>query len=152
LDVRQAYFEWSRIGGTPLGFKLGRQQIYYGDQRIFGAGLWGNTGRYAWDAAMLQINTSQVWLDGWIGLPSQNRPETWPNREFKSPTALVVYAGVKKPPCRLEVFYAGKYDGSNQTVGEFGKGTLQSNSMGFQLQKQAGELLDFTASFVGLKI
>ena len=30
--------------------------------------------------------------------------------------------GVKKLPCRLEVFYAGKYDGRNQTIGESGRG------------------------------
>ena len=45
LDIRQFYVEWLRIGGRPLGFKVGRQQISYGDQRVFGPGNWGNTGR-----------------------------------------------------------------------------------------------------------
>ena len=148
-DIRQAYFEWRRIAGGHFDLKVGRQQISYGDQRIFGPGLWGNTGRYAWDAAMLRINTSRTWVDVWLGRPIENRPELWPNRAFKAPTAFVVYGGVKKLPCRLDIFFAGKYDGRARTDGESGKGTLRSNSIGFQLQKQASEWLDFTGSLVG---
>jgi hypothetical protein len=100
-DIRQAYFEWKKIGGSHLDLKIGRQQISYGDQRIFGPGLWGNTGRYAWDAALLHLDTSRVWLDAWTGRPIQNRPELWPNREFKAPTAFVLYGRGKGLPCRL---------------------------------------------------
>ncbi len=128
---------------------MGRQQISYGDQRIFGPGLWGNTGRYAWDAAMLRIDTSRVWVDAWVGRPIENRPEIWPNREFKAPTAFVVYGGIKKLPFRLDIFYAGKYDFKARTTGETGKGDLRSHSIGFQMQKQARGWLDFTASLVG---
>lgn len=48
LDLRQAYLEWLHIGDTPFGIKLGRQAIFYGDNRIWGPGEWGNVGRYAW--------------------------------------------------------------------------------------------------------
>jgi hypothetical protein len=54
LDIRQLYAEWLKIGDSPFGFRIGRQQIAYGDQRVFGPGNWGNTGRFAWDAAMLK--------------------------------------------------------------------------------------------------
>jgi hypothetical protein len=149
-DIRQAYFEWKKIGGSRVDLKMGRQQISYGDQRIFGPGLWGNTGRYAWDAAMLHLDTSRVWIDLWAGRPIQNRPEVWPNRAFKAPTAFVLYGGVKGLPCMLDIFYTGKYDGRMTTQGESGeKGDLLSHSIGFQLQKQAGERLDYGASFIG---
>jgi hypothetical protein len=148
-DIRQAFFEWKKIGRGHLDLKVGRQQISYGDQRIFGPGLWGNTGRYAWDAAMLKIDTSRAWVNAWVGRPIENRPELWPNREFKAPTAFVVYGGIKQLPFRLDVFYAGKYDFKAQTAGESGKGELRSHSIGFQLQKQAQRWLDFTGSFVG---
>jgi hypothetical protein len=147
-DIRQLYFEWNKIGGSSLGVRLGRQQISYGDQRIFGPGLWGNTGRYAWDAAMLKINTSRIGIDAWIGRPVKNRSEVWPNREFDSPTAAVVYGSIKKLQFRLDAFYAGKYDGKLRTSGESGNGNLQSHSIGFQLQKPAREWLDFTAAFI----
>jgi hypothetical protein len=148
-DIRQAFFEWKKIGGSHLDLKVGRQPISYGDRRIFGPGLWGNTGRYAWDAAMLKVDTSRAWADAWVGWPVENRPEIWPNREFKTPTAFVVYGGIKKLPFRLDVFCAGKYDFKGQTAGESGKGDLRSHSIGFQLQKQAQGWLDFTGSFVG---
>jgi hypothetical protein len=149
LDIRQLYFEWNKIGGSSLDVRIGRQQISYGDQRIFGPGLWGNTGRYAWDAAMLKIKNSRVGIDAWIGRPVRNRPEEWPNREFDAPAAAVVYASVKKLPFRFDVFYAGKYDGKSRTNGESGNGNLQSHSIGFQIQKPAREGLDFTAAFIG---
>jgi len=53
FDLRQAFLEWSSIGGTPIGFKLGRQSIAFTDNRLMGPGEWGNVGRYIWDAAML---------------------------------------------------------------------------------------------------
>jgi hypothetical protein len=148
-DIRQAYFEWKAVGGSHIDLKLGRQQISYGDQRIFGPGLWGNTGRYAWDAAMAKVDLSQAWIDIWVGRPIENRPELWPNREFRAPTAFVVYGGVKKLPLRLDIFYAGKYDGKDQTNGESGLGGLRSHSIGFQLQRQARKYLDFSASLIG---
>jgi hypothetical protein len=148
-DIRQLYFEWNKIGGSLLGMRIGRQQISYGDQRIFGAGLWGNTGRYTWDAAMLKIDNPRVGVDAWVGRPIKNRPELWPNREFEAPTACVVYGAAKNLPFRFDVFYAGKYDGKSQTNGESGKGNLRSHSIGFQLQKPAREWLDFTAAFIG---
>ena len=148
-DIRQAYFEWKKIGGSHLDLKVGRQQISYGDQRIFGPGLWGNTGRYAWDAALLRIDTSRAWVDAWVARPIENRPELWPNREFKAPTAFVVYGGFKKLPFRLDIFYAGKYGGKDRTIGESGNGDLRSHSIGFQLQKQVRQWLDFTGSLIG---
>ncbi|MBN2594488.1 MAG: alginate export family protein, partial [Sedimentisphaerales bacterium] len=50
-DMRQVYLEWLHIGDSPFGFRIGRQTIFYGDNRIWGPGNWGNVGRYTWDAA-----------------------------------------------------------------------------------------------------
>ena len=148
-DIRQAYFEWRQMGFQNLSLKLGRQQISYGDQRIFGPGLWGNTGRYAWDAALVRLDTKPLWLEAWAGRPIKNRPEVWPNRAFKAPTAFVLYSGIKGLPCRLDVFYTAKYDRRWQTQGELGKGDILSHSMGFQLQKAPGKGLDYGAAFIG---
>ncbi len=67
LDIRQLYAEWLHIGGGPVGFRIGRQQISYGDQRVFGPGNWGNTGRFAWDAAMVKVETGRFASDFWVG-------------------------------------------------------------------------------------
>ena len=53
FGLRQAYLEWRQINNTAFGVKLGRQSIFYGDNRIWGPGEWGNVGRYTWDAVKL---------------------------------------------------------------------------------------------------
>ncbi len=148
-DIRQAYFEWKGIGSSHLDLKIGRQQISYGDQRIFGPGLWGNTGRYAWDAALTRMDTQHLWLDVWAGRRIKNRPEFWPNREFKSPLVFAAYGGIKNLPCRFDIFYAGKRDYRSEIQGESGNGGLFSHSVGLQMQKPASKGLDYTASFIG---
>jgi hypothetical protein len=57
FDLRQAYLEWLHIGDSPFGIKIGRQAIFYGDNRIWGPGEWGNVGRYTWDAVKLITDT-----------------------------------------------------------------------------------------------
>ncbi len=148
LDIRQAFVEWTGIGGTPMGLKVGRQQISYGDQRVFGPGLWGNTGRYAWDAAMLEVRTRWYDVDLWAGRPIENRPDRWPNPEASGPTALVGYARLKGLPLRVDLFEAVKYDTANPVKGESGTGPLRSYSSGFQAEGSAFERLGYGATFV----
>jgi hypothetical protein len=148
LDIRQAFVQWRRIGGTPMGLKLGRQQISYGDQRVFGPGLWGNTGRYAWDAAMLQVETHWYDVDLWAGKPIENRPDRWPNHEVSGPTSLVGYAKIKGLPLRVDLFEAVKYDPSSAVKGESGSGPLRSYSSGFQAEGSAFDWFGYGATFV----
>jgi len=148
LDIRQAYLEWRRVGGSPVDVKIGRQQISYGDQRVFGPGLWGNTGRYAWDAAKVHFDSSDFWADMWAGRPIENRPERWPNRAFPAPTALVLYGGLKEIGPRLDFFYAGRFDRRGITEGESGRGDLEAHAVGFQLQGKVRERFDYTATGV----
>ncbi|MCX7590240.1 MAG: alginate export family protein, partial [Kiritimatiellae bacterium] len=63
IDLRQAYVEWKKIGGTPLGFKIGRQIITYADERVFGPGEWANSGRYCWDGAKLCFSGEVLSMD-----------------------------------------------------------------------------------------
>lgn len=149
MDVRQAFAEWTHVGGSSLGFKVGRQQISYGDQRVFGPGLWGNTGRYVWDAAMARVDTEAFLLDLWAGRYIMNRPDDWPNRDFHDPTTFVAYGAAKGLPVRLDVFYVFKYDDRGETKGEEGLGYLRSHSAGFQSRGTLAEPFDYTATFVG---
>ena len=43
--------------------RLARQQISYGDQRVFGPGQWGNTGRWCWDAALVNVKGRRLDAD-----------------------------------------------------------------------------------------
>ena len=117
LDIRQLYAEWLRIGGSAVGFRIGRQEISYGDQRVFGPGSWGNTGRFSWDAAMLKVDTHWFGSDLWIGKFLQYKSDVWPDRAVDEPLTLVSYTQVKRLPFRLDLFYVMKDDSSTDDRG-----------------------------------
>lgn len=91
FDIRQLHLEWLKIGGTPFGFRAGRQQIAYGDQRVFGPGNWGNTGRYAWDAVMFKLQTDWLDSDLWGGKYLTYRSSIWLNRSAPGFFTVVNY-------------------------------------------------------------
>jgi len=148
LDIRQLYIEWSHIAGTPLGLKIGRQQISYGDQRVFGPGNFGNTGRYAWDAGMLKIDTEWIGTDLWIGKYLRYKTDLWPNPPVEDFLTFVCYAWFKNLPFQLDVFYVLKYDYSGKISGEKGKGNLLSHSIGLQTEGKLFDVIKGGATFV----
>ncbi|MDH4185345.1 MAG: alginate export family protein [Nitrospinota bacterium] len=62
LDIFEAYFQMKKLGGLPVGVKLGRQSLVYGDQRLLGDLDWGNSGR-AHDALKLMIELNMASID-----------------------------------------------------------------------------------------
>jgi len=134
LDIRQLYAEWLHIGGGPVGFRIGRQQISYGDQRVFGPGNWGNTGRFAWDAAMVKVDTGRFASDFWVGKYLLYKSDVWPDRAVDDFLTFVNYTQVKRLPVRLDLFYVLKHDSSGKVVGESGTGDLLSHTVGLQIE------------------
>jgi hypothetical protein len=134
LDIRQFFYEGRPTGDAGIGVRLGRQQISYGDQRVFGPGQWGNTGRWAWDAALVNLKASRVDADLWIGRPVRNRPDRWPNASVPEPVVAAAYVRALKLPMRLDVFYVHKHQDSGLTSGESGPGNLGAHSLGFQAE------------------
>lgn len=148
LDIRQLYLEWLHIGETPLGFKVGRQQISYGDQRVFGPGNWGNTGRFAWDAAMFKIDADRFWMDLWIGKFLQYKSAIWPDRSVSDFLTFVTYTGIKNLPVNLELFYVNTRDDRAVLAGETGNGNVRSQSVGVQGTWQEQNSMDAGVTFV----
>ena len=62
LDIYQAWFMLENVGGAPVDFKIGRQQLIYGDQRLIGASGWTDNGR-AYDAYKVVARLDMVQLD-----------------------------------------------------------------------------------------
>lgn len=131
LDINQAYLECQPIKSLKL--KIGRQAISFRDRRIFGPGDWGNTGRYAWDAAIIKLTNH--WLESnWIaGRFILHDPDRWPNQWADGPTGFASYNSINHLPFLLDVFYVFKYDDRGISSGENGKGNLGSHSLGFWL-------------------
>ncbi|HEX8310442.1 MAG TPA: alginate export family protein, partial [Chthoniobacteraceae bacterium] len=62
FDLRQAYVEFSDYKDFPLGVKIGRQILSYGDERLIGSFDWNNIGR-TFDAVKLRYEEKSWWLD-----------------------------------------------------------------------------------------
>ncbi|VBB45461.1 conserved hypothetical protein [uncultured Desulfatiglans sp.] len=146
LDLRQAFMEWREIGKSPLGFKVGRQAIKYGDNRIFGPGDWGNVGRYTWDAGKLLWQSKSVDVDVFAGerifyLKDEFDDEHYPYK------AYAAYAQIKAvPDNKLDLFYVVKYDSDETTKGESGLGDLLVQTVGFYA-KGKWNRLDYASTF-----
>lgn len=46
-----------------LSVKIGRQKIFFGDYRMVEPGLWGNTGRWTWDAIKISYRKNDEFID-----------------------------------------------------------------------------------------
>jgi hypothetical protein len=66
FEIHDLYVEYRNLPGT-LDVTLGRQKISYGDNRIFGPGEWGNTGRWTWDAVKLSYGRGNHFMDLFAG-------------------------------------------------------------------------------------
>jgi len=73
-ELWDAYLEIKDIFDIPLTVKGGRQRIFYGDNRIFGPGQWGNTGRWIWDAAKLSYKFTRGFVDAYYGRTLLHEP------------------------------------------------------------------------------
>ena len=144
-DVREAYAGWQHIGGTPLGLKIGRQTISYGDKRIFGPGLWGNVGRYAWDAGIVTWDAEPVQIDLIAGQRVLFDQHGWDNDRYDY-DMFAVYAQIKKLPATLkkwDVFWTLHYDDHNTTVGESGVDDRKTHTVGTYADGGFGEHWDY---------
>lgn len=59
-----------------VDLKIGRQKISFADNRIFGPGEWGNTGRWTWDALRLTYRKNKINVDVFGGGTKIHDPES----------------------------------------------------------------------------
>ena len=62
IDWRQGWFELANYKEFPLGLKVGRQELSYGDERLIGSFDWNNAGR-VFDAIKLRYQAKKFWID-----------------------------------------------------------------------------------------
>lgn len=128
-DVRRAYVEWKHIGGSPFGFKIGRQAWAYGGRRLLGPSNWGNVGGFWWDAAKMYIDTEPVQVDLFFGQRVVREQIRWNNRHFDY-DAMGAWAHFKQLPCTFDLFYILRYDDHGTTRGERGIGDTRRHTVG----------------------
>lgn len=62
FEIYDLYVEYKNLFKN-ITVKAGRQKIFYGDNRIFGPGDWGNTGRWTWDAIKFSYRKGESIID-----------------------------------------------------------------------------------------
>ncbi len=62
VDFRQGYVEFGRTEKGPWGFRVGRQELVFGNGRLIGNSNWGNVGR-TFDAARFTYKVAGTQLD-----------------------------------------------------------------------------------------
>jgi len=66
LEIYDLFAEYRNLFKN-ITIKAGRQKIFYADNRIFGPGDWGNTGRWTWDAVKISYRKGENYIDAFAG-------------------------------------------------------------------------------------
>ncbi len=123
FEINDAYIEYTGLLEN-ITIKLGRQKIFYGDNRIFGPGEWGNTGRWTWDALKISYKNGDNFVDVFAGGTKIHDPEKpaipFTGTEFLGGGVYAHY-GIEDM-LAIEPFYAYKSQGSADYIN-----TLQIN-------------------------
>ncbi len=89
-----------------LTFTLGRQQLGYGDRRIFGPGKWGNTMGWLWDAAHFSYKNDEDFVDVWYGQTRTKEPDDFSIVEKHRYQGVGVYGHFETSTIKIEPFGA----------------------------------------------
>ena len=119
FEIYDLYIEYKFI--KNLSFKMGRQKISYGDDRIFGPGEWGNTGRWTWDSLKVSYKDNSNFIDVFVGGTKIHEPKKisipFENTEFWG-GGLYSHYELEKIGS-IEPFYAIKKEGSADYANTF---------------------------------
>lgn len=103
VDVHQAYFQVDRLLVDGLGFKSGRFEMNFGNERVFGAVGWSNVGR-AWEGGMGWYDHESYRVTG-FGLKATEVNNPYYHADFDIGG---LYATCKK--VNVDVFWFYEYD------------------------------------------
>jgi hypothetical protein len=130
-EIHDLYLEYRDLLKN-ITIKAGRQKVSYGDNRVFGPGEWGNTGRWTWDALKISYKKRSNFIDIFCGGTKIHDPEKvsipFTKTEFRGGGLYAHYEWSKI--MTVEPFYAIKREGSADYSNE----------------------LDFTRQWVGVRL
>ena len=141
VDVHQAYFQVDRLLVDGLGFKAGRFEMNFGNQRVFGAVGWSNVGR-AWEGGMGWYDHEKYRITG-FGLKATEKNNEYYHADFDIGG---LYATCKEANVDLFWFYV--YD-ADTTGYWYSINRLDRLNAGTYFKREYPDLkLDFEGNFV----
>ncbi len=106
FELFETYARRYNFFSKDLAFTLGRQQLGYGDRRIFGPGKWGNTMGWLWDAAHLSYKHNKDFIDLWYGQTRTKEPDDFSIVNKHRYQGVGVYSHYETPRVKFEPFFA----------------------------------------------
>jgi len=106
LELFETYIRRHNLFNKNLTFTLGRQQLGYGDRRIFGPGLWGNTMGWLWDAAHLSYREDKNFIDVWYGQTRTKDPNDFSIKHKHRFQGIGLYGHYETSTMKIEPFMA----------------------------------------------
>ena len=152
-ELYTTYIELKDLFDKSLNLKAGRQLIFYGNNRVFGPGQWGNTGRWIWDAIKISWRFDRGFIDMFYGqtmLHEVNRFSIKHRHGFASIGAYTHVDLMRKPFfVAIEPMIFSKYDKHHNYTGEkTGEGDLDSWYAGARLYGSNISGFDFDCTFL----
>ena len=135
-ELYETYLEIKPVPTLDWTLKAGRQTIVYGNNRIFGPGNWGNSGRYQWDALKTSFKHQRHFIDLLWGGYILHEPEQFSLRHRHNGYGGGCYSHLQlTDDLALEPFYLLKYDRHERFASEDTdvKGDLFSHNAGARL-------------------
>ena len=106
LELFDTYVRRQNLFNEDLTITLGRQQLGYGDRRIFGPGKWGNTMGWLWDAAHLSYKEDKNFIDVWYGQTRTKEPNDFSIKHKHRFQGVGLYGHYETSTMKIEPFLA----------------------------------------------
>ena len=95
MDLKQGYVELKAgEAGKSLNFRVGRQELFFGAQRLIGNAFWGNTGN-TFDTAKFAGHWNGIGVDLFVASPTEIRM-TQPDRPRRGQHLYGAYGSLTK--------------------------------------------------------
>lgn len=106
LELFETYIRRHNLFNKNITFTLGRQQLGYGDRRIFGPGKWGNTMGWLWDAAHLSYKEDKNFIDVWYGQTRTKEANDFSIKHKHRFQGIGLYSHIEVSSFKIEPFFA----------------------------------------------
>ncbi len=147
MDLRQAYLELGDTAKGPIGFRVGRQELSFGEERLIGPSDWLNTPRF-FEAARLTLRHGRYHVDAFassvIVVQAANYSKAQPPNDLHG-----LYGGIDNliPNSTIEPYVLWRLQ-RNQRTEQGTLGNLNYKAGGIRWAGKAPGLFDYSVEMV----
>ncbi|EDZ63679.1 hypothetical protein SMGD1_1625 [Sulfurimonas gotlandica GD1] len=119
FELFETYIQKHNFLSKNLTFTVGRQQLGYGDSRIFGPGKWGNTIGWLWDGTHISYKKDNNFIDLWYGQTRIKDSDDFSILEQHRYQGVGLYSHYEFSSMKIEPFGAWKNNLHTEVSDEF---------------------------------